>query len=602
MKTYQLTQQFLGYKSRTDPTNTDPRFLVKGSQNVLINDEEKISTRGGYTRLGAENAALTPCESSYDWKTSSNTILNLRSYGDELEVYLGTIDGVTVDAWTRVLDSWSDVDIVFDTVFDTTEGIDILLMVIGDDKIYDWSGAVTTIASATSNTITKNGTDTWGQARFLTAGTRKVLINGTEYTYTGGESTTTLTGVTPDPSSEAADSVATQTVRTNDNTPADGFNNDVIRVQNNQVWVGSNSDTRVYVSKDTSFTDYTFSSPRVSGEGALLTLDGVTRGFGRFQDSMVVFSGRDFIYKSEFEQITVSSTLAETLKIKKLKTSTDQTAQSQDLITELGDAVAFLTFEPALRILQNIEDVENPQIRNYSDPIKPDFDDEDFTNGHMLFFKNQLMIATPVNGNLYILQFRESADGTIRRFWQAPQILPVRRLAIISNKLHGHSSGVPETYELFTGKRDQDNQFKAIATFAYNNFGNRVNLKSFNEYFTEGYIGGNTKIKVTFKYDYGGAKGFKSGEIDGTDEDILKQPDYVISLGQAPLGQNPLGGSTVDTSQNPKFKVITPLTRLNFTEFQVVYETDTLDYQWEIISHGPNAIGAASNNIKIKKS
>ncbi len=60
VKVYQTINEFVGYVTKPDKTNADERTLVSGSQNVLINDQDKIVTRKGYTRFGATNAALKP--------------------------------------------------------------------------------------------------------------------------------------------------------------------------------------------------------------------------------------------------------------------------------------------------------------------------------------------------------------------------------------------------------------------------------------------------------------------------------------------------------------------------------------------------------------
>lgn len=604
-KQYDIVSNFEGYVSLPDKTNVSERSLVSGSQNVLINDEEKIVTRKGTSIFGATSTNRNAIESAFTWNTSTGTELAMRSYDDELEAYLGTIDGVAVDAWTRIADGWSAVDFVYTTWWDTAETLDYLLFVNGDSNIYEWSGGVTTLASATSNTLTKNGTGTWANARFLTAGTRKVLINGTEYTYTGGESTTTLTGVTPDPSGEATDSVVTQVVQTNSNTPASGFENDVIATRNNQVWVGSNSDNEVYVSADDNFTDYTFSTPRVPGDGALLTLNDVTNGFANFKKDMVVFSGRSDIYASEFEQLDVSGVLTETLRIKKLKTTTDQSAQSQGLITEMGDMVAFVTFEPTLRILSDIENIDDPQIRAFSTPIKPDFDLADFSNGDMLFDENRLHISAPADGNVWILEFRENAQGEVTRFWQPPQILPIRKFSIISDEIHGHNNNVPETYQLFTGTNDgmggESLPFKAIAALAYRSFGDRPNHKRLTEWYTEGYIRTNTKLTLRLNYDLDGSTKTLEKEIDGTDTSLRFESEVLGSLGQTPLGQSALGGGQEDVTQLPKFRHIAHVVPTNFHEVQPVYETNALDYQWEILATGANIARARAQFIRNKR-
>src|SRR3990167_6966153 len=111
MRDFQLVEQVMGYQSSDDPTNTDKRYLVAGSQNVLIDRQKKVHSRQGYSRLGAANSALTPVRKGLTWNSSTGLELPVRQYDDELEVYLGTVDGVDVDSWKRVVSSLSTTEI-----------------------------------------------------------------------------------------------------------------------------------------------------------------------------------------------------------------------------------------------------------------------------------------------------------------------------------------------------------------------------------------------------------------------------------------------------------------------------------------------------------
>ncbi len=582
MKKYLLVENILSYLTKQDPTNTDPRFLVSPSQNVLINDGEKIETREGYTLFGATSTDLYEIESNYDWQNSSGDEINIRCLNDEIQFY----DDNAL-AWTTLKDSFTAVDFCFATWWDTTANIDLLLFVNGLDKIWDWSGAITTLASATSNTITKNGTTTWDQERFLTAGTRQVIINGTTYTYTGGETTTTLTGVTPNPSAEAVNSTVFQAVRENDNEPADGATNDIIAVLNNQLFIGSNTGREISISKNTDFKDFAFSSPRISGEGDLLVIDNITRAFSPQGTKMYISAGKDLWYRHNFKQIELSSgSLAEISEVMPLKTASGQAAQSQDLITGIGDYIAFINFNNELKILGTLEGIEE-SFQTISDPIKPDFDDEDFTGGHLKSHKNRLYISSPVNSKVYINEIKQNKDGSISRFWQPPQILPVGKFMIRNNKIYGHSSAVAETYKLFDGTNDNAKSFKATAAYAYRSYDRRDILKVLDEWITEGYISANTKLVLRLKYDYGGSTQVLEKEINGADSDILFEPTLEASLGDSPLGDHPLGDE-LEISGNPKFKIINEFPVQDFFEIQAIYETDDIDQQWEIICSGGN--------------
>ena len=607
MKKFQIISEVIGYQSKMDVTNTDSRFLVTSSQNCIINSAEKVQTRKGYKIDGSANAATDPIESSYDWFTSTGVERNLRSYDDELEVRFA-LEGADAD-WYRVANGWAAVDFSFAEWWDSTEVLDLLLFVNGEDKIQEWSGGIAEVASATANTITKKGTTTWAQNRFYSARNRTVIINGTEYAYTGGHTTTTLTGVTPDPSGEAAGSIVIQKVVERDNEPADGDINDVLITFENHLVVGSHKTNTVKVSIDSGnpgsgsgYLAYTESSPRVPGEGATLILNQPTVGFGILNKDLIIFSGKDRIYKTEFQQLEVSTTLTETLNVRELKSGSNRSALERDLIVSVGDSIAFIDHNKQLRLLTSVEQLENPVFKNLSDPIKPDFDAEDFTNGHLKFQDNRFYVTSPVNGKLYIYEVRENAQGEVKAFWQPPQLLPARRIARIDNSTYFHSNGNPETYKLFEGMNDNNLPFKSVAAFSYRSYDDRYVLKSFDEWLTEGYVSANTKITMRLNYDYDGFTQKIEKIIDGADDDILFQPTVQGSLGDDPLGDVPLGGSGEEASSlNPKFRIIHELELTDCFEIQVVYETDGIDKQWEILSQGGNIKKSSQIPAFIKK-
>ena len=598
MEKYALAEETLGYVTAEDPTNTQNAYLVDGSQNVQIDRNRKVKTRSGYSRLGAANAALTPVRNAWTWQTSTGSSLPQRFYDDELEVYLGTVDSTVINAWTRVSSGWSTTNKLRAAFwFDTGENIDLQLMIQGDDNIYEWGGGVAVVGSITGTTITKAGTSTFGQNRFY-ATRNKTLVcvrTGTEYTYTGGEGTTTLTGIA-DTTGLVAGDILVQKIVTATDKPAAGRNNDTIYVFENQLCLGSEDDEEVWISQNDDYDDFTYSSPRLAGEGGLLTLDNPAQAFATVGSRLLVFAGRSSIFKAEYEQITVGSTLAETLKVKKCDTGVDQAAQNQETIVQLTDSVIYLSFEPAVRMISNPEDLAGIDPKALSNPIKPDFDAEDFTDAFASWYKNTYYLASSVNSRLYGLNFVEDADGKLRRYWDPPQILPIGPLSIINSLFHGHSNGVPETYQLFDGASDINSEdeklpISAVAAFAYNTYAKRANLKSFDEYFVEGEIIPSTNdLLLTLNYDYGGATLSIEKTINGGDEDILEGNVGYNALGQQSLGQNPLGGLLNPPEDARKFSVVFEIAREDFLKIQPIFSSNEVDRYWAITAHGANAV------------
>jgi hypothetical protein len=611
MQNYALAEETTGYVTVEDETNTDVHHLVTGSKNTLIDQQKKIRSRPGYTRLGASNTALTPVRSQYSWATSQGSNLPIRSYDDELEVYLGTVDNTAINAWTRVKDSWSTTEILrFATWYDSTNIIDVLVFSQGDTNLYEWSGAVAVVGSISDGThITKAGTTTWAQNRFYTTGTKKMLCvrTGTEYTYTSGETSTTL--VVSDSTGLVAGDILVQKIVTRSNAVSSARNNDAIFTFENQLFVGSNDDETVSISKNSSYYDFAYSTPRVSGEGGILTLTDPARGFGNLAGNVLVFCGPSAAFKVIYKQITVGSVLTESLTALPLKSiGANQGLFNAECILPVGNSLVYLSNEPTLRMLDpSILTADDAQLKTLSTPIKPDFDNEDFTGAAMGWAKNAVHLAAPANSHVYILQYLEDANGRLLRFWQPPQVLPIRCFSLINDSIHGHSNAVPETYVLYDGLSDTASDdtklpIEAVAAFAYNDYKKRAVLKTFDEYFVEGEINpGTNDLLNTLNYDFGGQTQMTQNTIDGSDEDILEGSVGYNSLAQQSLGQQSLAGLLNPPADARKFNVIFEIAREDFLKLQPIFSTNEVDRYWAITAHGANATLSPRKTTHIRK-
>jgi len=383
-----------GFRDKRDITKEKPGTGISGSQNVLTVDGEKIGIRPGYSLFGAANSAATGIKGGGNWKTHDGTEIPWRSYDDELEIYQSL---ESTAAWSRLVNGLTvGTPVRGVTVWDTTEAQDLMIFVYGDATLNMWSGGMALLLSTTTNTITKTGTTTWEEERFLTAGTRKVTINGTDYTYTGGESTTTLTGVTPDPSSEAANSLMLQTVRVSSNTPGSATDNDFVTVLNNQLYVFDKQRRDVYISANNDYTDYTFSSPRLPGEGALLTLDEPPTAAYALDDQMAI-STQNYWYLVNFK--VSDDNTKEFVTVKRLKSSPLSGAGFDLAVAPANNLVVYASTEPTIDQLGNIENVNTPQSSNLSDTIKNTMNDLSFTSASIQYHKNNLYIGCNNNAN-----------------------------------------------------------------------------------------------------------------------------------------------------------------------------------------------------------
>jgi hypothetical protein len=585
MKEFKLVNlaKFGGYINKADVTNVGTDFLVSGSQNVIYSDEGRIGTRKGYTLLGVADTTLEPITAEYSWKTARGDEIMIRGRND------GTNDGTLefyideLGEFVELVNSLGTGLFNFTTYWDTTEAQDALIFVCGDSNLYYWSGGVTTYESSTINTITKQGTSSWAEEGFLTAGTRKVIIDGTEYEYTGGETTTTLTGVTPDPSGAgytAGDSVH-QAVRTQANTPASNLHNSLVATYQNQIYVGDLTRRDVYVSAVGDYTTYTFASPRAVGEGALLTLNETPTAMIEHNETIYISTSNQWY----FVKFQLSDDLQnEDLYIEMYDSLIGGGAVNQQSVFKTKNDIFYISNE---KIIDNLNRVKQQDVEGYgvgigeplSEPIKLELEGYNITNCSGKYYRNNAYFNFPAEGKTLIYNM-------YKMFWETPQILPVRVMSVWGGDLYIHSNSIHETYKMFDGYNDNGNSMYARAVFSYVNYGIPHQQKGLTEWFSEGYISSNTDITQKVLLDYKGYTGEFTYTIDGEDTDIVFATPQTGNLGKSPLGHEPIGGTVTTADELRKFRVIFTNYKTDFYEVQVEYSSNDIDQRWFILHQG----------------
>ena len=608
---FKLTLGALGYRSKSDITATPKGYLVSGSQNMLINEStddkqrDKVESRAGYTIKGIASSDRNKIVSEFTFKTKAgNTLMGRMDDNGDLEYY-----SEDSDAWETLLTGLSgSFPMRWCTVWNASELIRELLFVNHSAIEYEWSGAFGTLpgdASVTAGTITIN--ETIATAGFLTTGTRSIRIKdsgGTwrETVYTGQSGSDFTVSTDLSAFTFNANALVVQVVRANANTPASGYINDSIAVLENHVYVGSESSSVVYMSKSTSFTDFTFSSPRVATDGWQFVLDDFTIGFktnltGEGRESIVIFSGNDWIYRVEFVDLGDAS-ISQIAKVRPVIVSSGQGAISQELIVKVKNSIMYLNTFNELLDLGDIENLTAPDAVPISDPIKPDFLAADFTGGSLRFWKNNLYCFAGASGRTFILSFR--GDGESRRvFWQPPQLFTIGQSSDYSGNLIGHSAALTESYVLFDGISDNGQPISFKAHFAYENFDFREKIKNFDKYFSELYLTSNATVRHSIVYEYLAAKTLRTYEYSGSETDFLFTPNPSATLGVNPLGTSPLGAIVGEINDFIKYRRFKKTTPTDFFEYQVRYECDDLDARFQILSHGPNVVISSNAPAKI---
>lgn len=479
------------------------------------------------------------------------------------------------------------------------------------------SSATIDITVQSAGTITLSGTQTTDQLNFYSAqgnkGLFNLLIDGVTYNYkaVSGE---TFTGVTPDPSA-AGIAVGDAVIQKPSNVVganlaglnSASFNFSLIATLNNQLWYGDLTRNDVYVSKTNVFTDVSFSTVRLPAQGAQIVLDAPPVAFKSEGPQMYASAGGDQWWVSQTSQQTIEvagvAVSTETLYMGRLKTNFNQGAQSQRLVGHFKNSIIYVSNEVIINSLGLVKDVfVTPQFVNISDPIKYDVDAYNFSGGSIDYDNYYIYVAVPQQGIVRMYNVEKN-------YWEAPQTIPVSSFYHVKSgtktTLYGHSSLTNESYQLFTGYNDNGNPIDVVAAFPYVSAqgGSSDMKKNFNRLYTEGYIASNTTLMITINYDFGGFSGTYTTLILGADLDIIFNRITDGSIGQNPLGSEPIGSilNIPNAPAIPKFRQVSTMPRVDFFDYQIVFSSNDVDQNWTLLRFGPAIGGSQSIPVSITK-
>lgn len=172
-----------GYRNREDITILPPGILVTGSYNVLTDVYGRVDVVSGYTLDGNNISGTSPITSSYDFTKLEDNDTHVRTHDGQMEVrYVSPIDGHVF--WIPFFTSLASGNTVnYATYWDSVQESTKLLFVNQSSNIYEWSGAVGSILSTTSTSMTLEGSLTWAQLGFDEPG---VYLNADTIVFTPG--------------------------------------------------------------------------------------------------------------------------------------------------------------------------------------------------------------------------------------------------------------------------------------------------------------------------------------------------------------------------------------------------------------------------------
>lgn len=583
--------------------NTAKKDLI-----IMANGDENLkSWSGGIATIASSTATTITKSGSTTWKQDGfvdTTFTTMGSGTSQFDItnpagntYRYTWDGTGTDP----------------AITSTTVPIGTYILVNGqnfnaaNNGLFVVTGSGSTYFEVTNASGVVESNKTLGTGYIYNKYTKVLKVGSTAYAYTGGESTTTLTGVTPDASGIAVSSTAIAAIITHTNIPSEGYAPDFIKTINNQIWVGSYNSRVVYVSDENDYLDYTVPATPLAGDPEFLVLDDLVNNIAVKDGSAYVSAGYNIWYNISFGNITIGSSLARQTSVDKIEVDYNAAAYAHEFVDNSGGDLIFLSKGQQVLTYGLFKDLSEGKFPVLSQQVYDELEQENFIGGHLRVVGDFTYITAPPEGRMWLLQTRTSLNPqgqvTAERLWHPPQVSNVSRIAFLDGVIYGYSNANPMIYQIWDTNQWHDDgpsgepiPYECVLRTPYVSAGpNRVKQQVFDKVYYEGYIANGVTLNGRVYFDYQGASGLQDFTINSNSSPATFFSGNVApSLGDSSLGDNPLGDGllpeTNDQELLPEFRVIKKVQPTNNFEYTLeVYSVD-LDCRWEIKCLGTNSI------------
>ena len=540
-----LNSRFKGFEDRDEQSQNRGAFVV--GQNMTFSSSRIPTMRSGYAVVGSELANATPVNRAWVFETREGIQWELKAYDTFLYAYA---PGVTTDFVLLLSGLTAGLTFGYGNVGVLTESTNHTYFCNGTDSFYRFNGAHATVSGSSVNTISI-AASTWTALGFYAA-TNKIMINGTEYTYTGGEGTATLTGVTPDPSSVPIGAVAIQSpqILSGGSYPLKG---QVVFAHDGRLHAREDIKKSVWAySKLDNPSDFTTGSSDGDGGAKEIEMGGPLLAYGNINGAIVGFKSRllkslEFIQSGTFVDSPKWTTLVPT---DDKGTSLGATNQKSTFSSPIG--LVFVTPDKRMVLLTGVTANNEPQYISISDLVQPVFSTGVHDTGSGICVDNTIWYSfkqditstfndVVIRGDL--TRQSRTADGKILPVvWDTPYIgwnvndwTAVRNVTTGHIDVHWHSSINSNTYVITTDKTDNTLPFTSTLRTWAETFGKPYLQKKIDYVYLEVSMSQSTKLLATLLYDEDGVTQSKEFTLLGTDPQIFDSSVY------NPFGANPYG-------------------------------------------------------------
>ena len=423
----------------------------------------------------------------------------------------------------------------------------------GTENYTGWKKAFGSVASNTATVITLN--ETLASTQGFATGT--VIVNGTEYTYTG-ISGKTLTGLSGLPTFTVNAGVAEAP---DDSTYSALAKMDILMSADGRMWGAISTIPRLYYSAVGDATNWTTgTSPDDPGVRDFVEGKGGITSLGALKEKIVVFK-KDLVqlYWLEYPSATTRTSM-----LQEIRRGDGAGAVNHQGTIKVGQTVFYTTTKGGIKSIQPGQQQTDFDFEDNTEIVSPSLKNGVFTSAKSIYYEkeNILLIAFKKSANStrndYIVAIEFATDSNLKKVKTITFIdWPVGGWFIFGNELYFGGSFEPNCFKAFDGyqRGTTDAPFTSLFTTKRYKFTDKPAMQKNIKYFImSGYIGAGTIINIQLEYDYLGTRAHLEGSFSALETQYIIQPQLNV-IGAFALGVEPIGGTMDDIDELNYFRV-----------------------------------------------
>ncbi len=590
-------QIFKGFENRNDPTLSRGAFVL--GQNMKIGADSLPVTRDGSEVLGTEASDATPVKRAWVFETRDGAVFELKAFDTKIYYWLRDLS----TDWTLLKGGFTaGLEFGYGNIGETGGEFNSFFC-NGTDAWYQFNGAYATVLSVTVNTITMSNAGTFTSRGFYAgSGTTAVTVAGVERTYTGGEGSATLTGVSSTVGINPGDTIV-QTPRAVVFTAGPAVSQ-VIMAHDGRLHARSDVKKSVWnYSKLDDPDNWTTGANDGDGGTKDIEMGSGIVAYGNLNQTIIglkqrVIKSLDFVQSGDKVDVPRYTTL---IPADDKGTTLGATNQRSTFATPFG--LVFTTPDKRMVLMTGITANEQPNYLILSDPIQPVFSrgiHDDATgicvdNFIWYSFKSDInssyndvtirgdmsRTSTDSQGRVIPIRWDLATVGWAVQDWTAVYNSDTGR-----HEVHWHSALNSSSYRVIDEKVDNTNPFACSVRTWSETFDQPTKQKLVDRIWCEVRMSENTEVLATVLYDENGVTGQEEFILDG-DNASARFNSTVYN----PFGLNAFGsqkfGSEPESTNLPIYRFEKLLKgNIRFFNIALQFSTEEAGQDFQVVRFG----------------